>query len=107
MKNFKVQFFLLVALLITAATFSAFTMLDSKPEKPAVLETTWYFTGTQSQILEVEFWRNTGSEPLDCSSSGNSPCSISVLAADETALEAFFDGKDAEEITALSEDNRP
>ncbi len=107
MKKLKNNLLLIVALLVTAATVSAFTMVDSKPESPAAVETTWYFTGTQSQILDVEYWRNTGSTPLDCSSSGNSPCSIAVPAADETELEEFFDGKNAGEITAMSEDNRP
>ena len=106
MKNFKVQLFLLVALLVTAATVSAFTMLDSKPAEPAAINTTWYFTGTQEQILEAEFWR-TEDQPEDCAPSGSLPCSISVDATDEGELQLVLNEYEDYEVVGISTNKRP
>lgn len=108
MKSLKINLLLIVALLVTAATVSAFTMLNNnQPEQSATLETIWYFTGSEAQILEAELWRNTGSTPEDCAVNGPSPCSISVLASNQGELEDFLSQYTAGEVADMSTQKRP
>lgn len=108
MKNLKINFLLIAVLLLIGASVSAFTFINKDNTAAARVETTWYFTGSESQILDADLYRNTGSPETDCSTYGNSPCSISVLASDAVELQAFLDEQQsAQDVTAMSAQKRP
>jgi hypothetical protein len=99
---------IIAGLLTMAVSVSAFAFINSKEGSTAnTLETTWYFTGTEAQILDADFYRSTGSPEPDCAPTGDSPCSISVLASDQQELQEFLEGEDPEDVTAMSVQKRP
>ena len=107
MKNLKINFLLIAVLLLIGASVSAFTFINKDNTAAAQVETTWYFTGSESQIIDADLYRNTGSPETDCASNGSSPCSISVLASDAQELQTFLDGETAQDVTAMSAQKRP
>lgn len=107
MKNLRINLLLLVALLVTAATVSAFTMFNREaPAKPR-LTYTWVFTGNSSEIQTSTKWEKTEILPEDCDEVGDSPCSISVEAENDGQLSTFLNSKTVPEIMALSSARRP
>lgn len=109
MRNLRMNIFLIAGLLFMAVSVSALTFIKTNKAEtaPPVLETTWYFDGTEEQILNPELWRTSGSPAVDCASLGNSPCAISVSATDQEELEEYFSDKSASQITAMSSQKRP
>lgn len=108
MKNLRINLLLIVALLVTAATVSAFSLVNRKaPIAKPRLTSTWTFVGTTGQILTASEWEERSPGGAECGEIGDLPCSISVEADDETALAAYFVGKSEQNILDMSPSRRP
>ncbi len=108
MKNLRINLLLIVALLVTAATVSAFSFINREaPVAKPRLTYTWTFEGSSGQILTASQWEQRSPTGSECGEIGDLPCSIVVEAVDETALAAYFSGKSEQDILDMNPARKP
>ena len=94
--------------MVTAATVSAFTIINREAAAKPRLVYSWVFMGDEeSQILQANQWQQRSPGEEECGTLGELPCTISVEASSQQDLATYFSNKDEDDILNLDTSRKP
>jgi len=107
MKNSISKIVLSVLALVMVISVSYAFVAHSSTKSAPKLATTWYFTGSSSDVRDANFWTTTNPNDPDCGQGSDLPCDLSVDASTSAELQDYLTAHTVKEINDAASDHKP